>query len=233
MPAYDETYLLDAMENVGAAADFATAALGLSLPTFWRIFASGEIGRGIENGMPWALVGLSGEEMALRTCSQAGVAAGDGGLLPPLRQQLAKAPALLGLSCEYWCGYSVTYLQWATGWSFSQIEQRLPMVQVAAMYPTFHEESEERFLEAGLEVMGRNCPVCGLKRQRELLGLSQSQLARASGVGIRAIQQYEQGAKRIDRASYDTVQKLAQALRCRPADILYAPTRSEYGVVPL
>lgn len=82
-------------------------------------------------------------------------------------------------------------------------------------------------------MMSRNCPVCGLKRQRELLGLSQSQLARASGVGIRAIQQYEQGSKRIDRASYETVQKLARSLHCRPADILYAPIRSEYGVLSL
>ena len=182
--------------------------------------------------MPWALVGLTGEEMALRACWQAGLRIDEGALVNA-QQVRVGASIPLALSREYWCGYSLVFLQWHTEMTFSQIEQRLPITEVAAMYPTFHEESEERFLEAGLEMMARNCPACGLKRQRELLGLSQSQLAKASGVGLRAIQQYEQGAKRIDRASFGTVQQLARTLHCRPSDLLHSPERYEYAVVSL
>lgn len=232
MTAYAETYLLEAMENVGAATDFATSVLGVSLQDFWGVFTTSEACRGIEGGMPWALVGLSGEEMALHACWQAGLRIDEGALVNA--QQVRVGVSIpFALSREYWCGYSLTFLQWHTEMTFSQIEQRLSIVEVAAMYPTFHEESEERFLEAGLEMMARNCPACGLKRQRELVGLSQSQLAKASGVGLRAIQQYEQGAKRIDRASFDTVRQLARTLHCRPSDLLYTPKRYEYAVVSL
>lgn len=232
MAAYAETYLLEAMENVGAATDFATSSLGLPLQDFWGFFTVSEACRGIEGGMPWALVGMTGEEMALRACWQVGLRVDDG-TLTLARQAQTGTSIPLALSREYWCGYSLAFLQWHTGMTFSQIDQRLPIAEVAAMYPTFHEESEERFLEAGLEMMARNCPTCGLKRQRELVGLSQSQLAKASGVGLRAIQQYEQGAKRIDRASFATVQQLACTLHCRPSDLLYTPERYEYAVVSL
>lgn len=230
MSAYAETYLLETMENVGAATDFATSVLGLSLQEFWGLFTASEVCRGIEGGMPWALVGITGEEMALRACWQAGLKV-DEGDVASIRQVQAGSSISLALSREYWCGYSLTFLQWHIGMTFSQIEKRLSVTEVAAMYPTFHEESEERFLEAGLEMMARNCPTCGLKRQRELVGLSQSQLAKASGVGLRAIQQYEQGAKRIDCASFTTVQQLACTLHCRPSDLLYTPECYEYAIV--
>ncbi len=279
MAAYAETYLLEAMENVGAATDFATAALRLPLQEYWALFTASDVCRGVEGGMPWALVGMTGEEMALCACRHAGLEIDENALIVAQQAQ-ADAPIPLALSREYWCGYSLTFLQWHTDMTFSQIDQRLSIAEVAAMYPTFHEESEERFLEAGLEIsltflqwhtdmtfsqidqrlsiaevaamyptfheeseerfleaglemMARNCPTCGLKRQRELVGLSQSQLAKASGVGLRAIQQYEQGAKRIDRASFATVQQLARTLHCRPSDLLYTPERYEYAVVNL
>ena len=56
----------------------------------------------------------------------------------------------------------------------------------------------------------------GLKRLREQAGLSQRELAEASGVPVRTIQQYEQGQKEIRRAAWETVSRLAAALHCRP-----------------
>lgn len=55
-----------------------------------------------------------------------------------------------------------------------------------------------------------------LKRLRVAAGLSQDDLARLSGVPIRMIQHYEQRVKSINRAAYETVAQLAQALHCRP-----------------
>lgn len=51
-----------------------------------------------------------------------------------------------------------------------------------------------------------------LKDVREEKGISQSQLAKASGVNIRMIQHYEQGFKDIRKASVSTVLALANAL---------------------
>ena len=51
-----------------------------------------------------------------------------------------------------------------------------------------------------------------LKTARVSAGLSQGQLAKASGVSVRMIQYYEQGVKDINKAAVITVLKLADAL---------------------
>lgn len=59
-----------------------------------------------------------------------------------------------------------------------------------------------------------------LQEKRKDKGMSQSQLAKASGVNVRMIQYYEQGAKDIRKAQVDTVLKLANALGCLIEDII-------------
>ena len=54
--------------------------------------------------------------------------------------------------------------------------------------------------------------MTNLKRIREARGLSQAKLAEISGVNVRMIQYYEQGAKDINAAAALTVYRLAQAL---------------------
>lgn len=59
-----------------------------------------------------------------------------------------------------------------------------------------------------------------LKEKREAAGMSQSGLAQASGVSVRMIQHYEQGAKDINKAAAITVKKLADALNVKMEDII-------------
>lgn len=59
-----------------------------------------------------------------------------------------------------------------------------------------------------------------LKERRQASGLSQSGLAKASGVDVRIIQAYEQGYRDINKAEAFTVYKLAKALGCHIEDIL-------------
>ena len=59
-----------------------------------------------------------------------------------------------------------------------------------------------------------------LKEMRELRQMSQSDLAKASGVNVRIIQHYEQGFRDINKASVETVLKLADALECDIRKIL-------------
>ena len=56
--------------------------------------------------------------------------------------------------------------------------------------------------------------MSNLKMWRQRRGMSQAQLAKASGVSIRMIQYYEQGKNDINRAEALSVYRLAQALVC-------------------
>jgi transcriptional regulator with XRE-family HTH domain len=62
--------------------------------------------------------------------------------------------------------------------------------------------------------------MTNLKRIRQASGLSQAKLAEVSGINVRMIQYYEQGAKDINVAAALTVHKLAQALDCSVEDLL-------------
>ena len=55
---------------------------------------------------------------------------------------------------------------------------------------------------------------------REEKGLSQSELAKASGVPLRNIQAYEQGYKDINKAQVVTVLQLSEALDCNVYEII-------------
>ena len=59
-----------------------------------------------------------------------------------------------------------------------------------------------------------------LKFFREDKGMSQSELAKASGVSLRNIQAYEQGYKDINKAQVITVLQLAEAIGCDVYDII-------------
>jgi transcriptional regulator with XRE-family HTH domain len=59
-----------------------------------------------------------------------------------------------------------------------------------------------------------------LKKIRAQQKLSQSQLAKASGVSLRMLQKYEQGDRDIKKAQAETVYKLAQALGCTIEELI-------------
>ena len=59
-----------------------------------------------------------------------------------------------------------------------------------------------------------------LKRIREQSGMTQKRLSEVSGVNLRMIQYYEQGAKNINTAEALTVLRIADALHCEVREIL-------------
>jgi len=64
-----------------------------------------------------------------------------------------------------------------------------------------------------------------LKKVREAAGLSQSELAKKSGVSLRSIQMYEQRQNNIDKAQGHTLYKLSVALGCDIEDLLERPNK--------
>lgn len=51
-----------------------------------------------------------------------------------------------------------------------------------------------------------------IKALRESRGLSQSQLAKATGISVRTLQSYEQGQRDIYKMQLQTASRIAQAL---------------------
>lgn len=62
--------------------------------------------------------------------------------------------------------------------------------------------------------------MSNLKRIRELRNLTQAELSDKSGVNIRMIQYYEQGAKDIKKGNVMAVLSLADALGCDIREII-------------
>lgn len=90
-----------------------------------------------------------------------------------------------------------------------------------SLYHPLHEAAEEKFVDV---MEGRvrqlDAPLRDIRKAR---GLSQAQLAAASGVSLRAVQQYEQRCKDINHAQGSALYLLAQTLGCRMEDLLEYP----------
>lgn len=62
--------------------------------------------------------------------------------------------------------------------------------------------------------------MTNLKRIRESMGMSQSQLSAAVGMSVRSLQDLEQGRRDINGAAVTTVINLARVLGCRIESLL-------------
>ena len=65
IPAYDETYLPDAMANLAGAFDYALNDCGLPVGLFMDFFATSEAAALFGRGTPKYVCGMSGEELVL------------------------------------------------------------------------------------------------------------------------------------------------------------------------
>ena len=207
--AYDEMYLEDAMGNLGEMADYAANICDVDMDIFWSLFISSGVAKRFESGEPKIIVGMSGTELACQILQQSG-----------LWQKAFPAPSHRnGMSAAYWGGWILAYTQWATGYPFKVLLDRIGWQKIMKLYPTLHEAPEDKFVETAHILIQRQTTETALQRQRKICGISQRELAERSGVNLRTLQQYETGAKDISKAAFSTVISLAKALHC-PADAL-------------
>lgn len=59
-----------------------------------------------------------------------------------------------------------------------------------------------------------------LKRIRVSMGLTQTELAELSGINVKSIASYEQTPSKINKASVETVYKIADSLGCSIEDLI-------------
>ena len=209
MHAYDEAYLDDARKNLGEALDYAVNACCIDPDEFWRLFLASGLAEQFGNGHPRFVSGLSGTELVMETLTKVGL----DGPFPHAQTEYECTP-------EYWCGWILAYYQWKADLSFRNIYSFISIDDILKLYPTLHEASEEKFVDIINIIIGRKSAITRLQQQRNICGYSQRELSEKSGVNLRTLQQYEQNAKNISKASFQTVRALAQALGCTPDDIL-------------
>ena len=211
--AYPECYRNRAQAVLGCMLDFGVNILSMPLEEFWGYFLVSPLSREFAWGDIRLLTGVSGIELAWKILGR-----GESPDPPP------EAPGSEERSQEYWTGWALARYQWETTMEFEEITRVIPINKIRDMYHPFHEMDTAAFVEAMNQRYRASHRETHLKDKRTQAGLSQSALAKISGVPVRTIQQYEQRVKSINNAHAESVAALARALRCPMEALLeYVP----------
>lgn len=207
--AYQEIYLSKAQSVLGDAFDYALNICNLSGSDFVKLFVASSVSKRMENGEPAYLAGKSGIEIVVEIIAET------------MGKELPIEPhEHFGRSREYWIGWAVAYYQWHSGRKYSDIFKVVSFEDLQTMYYTLHEADVSKFVDIVDARMKDFFPETNLKRIRTAYGCTQAELAQRSTVSLRSIQMYEQRNKDINKASVDTVYRLAKALGCTMEDLI-------------
>ncbi len=207
--AYQEIYLSKAQQVLGDAFDYAVNICKISGEDFVKLFLVSSVSKRIEKGEPNFLVGKSGIELVLE-------------VLEETTNTKINACSIKSMvrSREYWIGWVVAYYQWYSDRKFSEIFKVVSFYDLQNMYYTLHEADISKFVDIIDEKIKEVFSETNLKRIRLAYGCTQAELANKSGVSLRSIQMYEQRNKDINKASVDTLYRLAKTLGCSMEDLI-------------
>ena len=207
--AYDQNYLEKAQTALGTMLDYAVYDFHYDITVFFNLFLTSGIASLFGSGDVKTIAGRSGIELAWEILEKSGLRFG------------RTAPGIrFDRSQEYWAGWALAYYQWSTAMSFRDIIRCVPIADVVALYHPYHEMDIHQFCDHMNELIRKAQPETNLTRLRKIAGLSQDQLAKASGVPLRTIQQYEQRQKNINKAQAEYIFMLASTLNCAPSAII-------------
>ena len=210
--AYDETYVDEAKKNLGCAFDYMINEYGMEPDKAADLFMISGYADMFGKGNPSVVAGMSGVELGMDIIRKTHQIVE----LPPAIPIIERTP-------EYWAGWALAEFQWSSGRTFRDIFERVSFSEILRMYPIYHEMDVNKFAEYMDEKCSKPLPLSRLRKHRTNRGLSQSELAKVSGVGLRSIQLYEQRVNDIDKAQVHTVYKLARAIGSRVEDLLEQP----------
>ncbi len=207
--AYDRDYLYHAQKNFAHMVDFAVNTCGYDINEFLSMFLASSVCEQFENGNPAYIAGKTGPELArivVKEIKDADIPQDD-------VMFLDKTP-------EYWLGWALSFYVWDKNYKFGYILAAVPADDMICMYDTMHEADITKFVSAMDERLADYYENTALTRIRNAVGISQSELARRSGVNVRVIQSYEQRLRDINKAQTSIVLSLARALDCSVEDLL-------------
>ena len=210
--AYEETYLDDAMNNLGDMLDYAVNDCGLEAEEFFSHFIVSGVAEAFEKGNPKYVAGLSGPELASEVIYRTTHSRPD----TPSAENIDKSP-------EYWAGWILAYYQWYSIRRFSDMKKNgLTISRVLSLYPMLHEADISKFVSVADQIIKQNMTigVSNLQRIRKASSMTQKKLAEASGATLRMIQLYEQRNQDINKAQAITLSRMAHVLGCTVDDLL-------------
>ena len=200
-------YQGDILGNIASMFDLAVNNYHIDGDKFWDMFVISGVAEQIEKKNPKYSAGKSGEELILEVLVAVG-----------FKTDKKESSYYFGRSAEFWSGHIIAKSHMLLKESFKEIHSSIKFSELQNMYKTLHEAPDEKTVEI---IENRLCnKIVNLKRYRENLDLSQSQLAEQSGVSIRTIQAYEQKEKDINKASVSILAALAEVLKCSINDLL-------------
>lgn len=231
--AYDEILLNTACDLLGRMLDFAAHSMHIDPESMMGLFTASCTASEFERGDIGLITGMSGVELTYKVLDRSGIEY-------ERRSQRLSA----SLSGEYHSGYAIAFLQWEQNISFEEIISHLSISELPELYQEHKTELLEKlpwdisesdrsdalyalghkFIAAVSDIYHSSnqshVSNSRLKDIRIKSGLSQSQLAKASGVPLRTIQQYEQRQKSINKARAEYLIMLSSALNCDAAVLL-------------
>ncbi len=207
--AYDKVYLEKARIVLGRMLDFAVYNLHYEIGDFYTLFLSSPSAGQFETGDYSVLAGQSGVELAYQVLEQTGTA-----------YERISPDYTANRSAEYWAGWALAYYQWETAMHFAEIDRVISIRDIVAMYNPYHEMDIRQFVDHMNNLYAAARPETNLKLRRQLLGLSQRELADRTGIPVRTIQQYEQRQKNINKAQAEYLVALSKSLCCQVEDLM-------------
>lgn len=210
--AYNESYLNDAKDSLSSFFDYAINDCKMEAEWISSLFVTTGYAKQFERGNPAYIAGMSGIELAREIIIKAYG-----------KKELPEPARFEGFSPEYWAGWALASYQWYYARRFKDIFDRIPLKEVIAMYPVYHEMDISHFVEDMEKRYKAAESGSKLKRIREVRGLSQRELSKQSGVNLRNIQMYEQKGNDIDKAQAQILYKLSRVLGCDVEDLLENP----------
>jgi DNA-binding XRE family transcriptional regulator len=207
--AYQEIYLNKTQAVLGEAFDYAVNACNITGENFIKLFTISSAREKIENGEVTYIAGKSGievvREIVFETMNKE--------IVVEPKEQFAR-------SKEYWIGWAIAYYQWYSSRKYSEIFKVFSFDDLSRMYYTLHEADITKFVDLVDVRIKEVFSETNLKRIRTSYGCTQLELSKKSGVSLRSIQMYEQRNKDINKASVETVYRLAKVLGCEIEELI-------------
>lgn len=204
--AYDLNIVPVVQNLLGGMYDFGVNGLGYNISEFHQLFLNSRYCKRIERADSGTVMGQSGIELCYEILNRNQI---DRNIVDEYTLK-----ALAGRSREYWTGWSISYYQWVTSFSFEKINELRNINEIVQMYEVYHEMDIRQFVDKMNSIYRLRNQETNLKRMRMSAGLSQRNLADMTDIPIKTIQQYEQRQKNINNASVDYVVRISRALKC-------------------
>ncbi|MCR4612351.1 MAG: helix-turn-helix domain-containing protein [Lachnospiraceae bacterium] len=223
MSAYNNNYLGNVQSNLGSMLDCGVNTLEFGMRDFYNMFLSSDMSDKINKGDCYTICTLGGVELAEYVVCHA---MNNSNFIhvrkasdPAYNQQLSDA-IINVKSAEYWTGTVIASYAWEKNISYDELDRLIPIEDIYALYNDF-KDADELMINIRLDEMLKSASSKSkIKTRRELMGLSQTEIATRADIPVRTLQQYEQKRKNINNAKAIYLVNLSSVLHCEVRDLM-------------